>query len=504
MSSCKDCLAWGDHFYTDVCQACHGWAHVYAVDTCRCCQRQMACKAGYCRPCRVQASFNHPSGDKTRIDLSTPTKTGYQLRFADMVRAARLPAKPAPVLTAAPGPRLVRPRPNVEQLTCCTVPRDIRGVRFRGLTLPHPEFTAFVLARAEEFAQIRGWSKVVLRLTKRGLTILTATHEPFEPILATTVEQLTDRKLPAKRVKEVLADLELLHDDRQDVLTKWVGRQLARLPPAIQDEVGQWVALMRDGSTRARPRARQTVLNHVRLAALFLAWVVAERGYTTLREVTHEDCQLWLDGRARDRAWAIGALRSLFTALKARRVIFTNPMRQILFGRNHRSIPAPLAPHRLATAAASAADDPLLRIVLALAAIHAVTAVEIRSVRMEDVDLTSNRITLRGASRPLDAYTRQALVDYLRLRHAKWPRTANPHLLVNLTTANETGPATHTWLTVRLRDLGLTISELRTDRILDEAQATRGDPLHLATLFNMTTSAAVRYTGVVHGRDATS
>lgn len=501
-SSCRICLAWGDHFYTDLCMACAGWGRKYPGETCRCCRQQAACKAGYCRPCRVQASFNHDHRKKTKMDLETPRRTGYQLRFADMVRSAQIPPKPA---QKAPVPALrpIRPRPLGEQLTCCTAKRDIRRVPLHGLELPHPEFTAFVLARAEELGRIRGWTDVVLIRARRALTILTAVHDPFEPILASTVEQLAERKLSPRRAMEVLLDLQLLVDDRPDALTEWIRRNLAGIPDGIRTEVEEWVSLMRKGGQRSLPRAPQTVINKVRLALPFLAWAATGRGYTTLRQATREDCKGWLDTLDHDRQRTIVALRGLFKTLKTSKLIFANPTRYIRCGSMARSIPTPLAPHRLAAAATSAASDPTLRVVLALAAIQAITAAEIQAVLLDYVDLPNDRIVLRGVGRPLDDYTRQALTDYLELRHKKWPRTANPHLLVSKRTAHELGPTTHTWMAARLRAIGITVTELRADRILEEAAATSGDALHLATMFGMSAGAAVRYADAVRQAPST-
>ena len=57
-------------------------------------------------------------------------------------------------------------------------------------------------------------------------------------------------------------------------------------------------------------------------------------------------------------------------------------------------------------------------------------------------------------------------------------------------------------MTKRLRAVGLTTTQLRTDRILDEAAATAGDPLHLTTVFGMSTAAAVRYADAVRETEA--
>ncbi|WP_160159913.1 hypothetical protein [Streptomyces sp. SLBN-31] len=49
----------------------------------------------------------------------------------------------------------------------------------------------------------------------------------------------------------------------------------------------------------------------------------------------------------------------------------------------------------------------------------------------------------------------------------------------------------------------MTTIQLRTDRILHEAVATAGDPLRLATVFGMSTPAAVRYADAVRERSTT-
>lgn len=499
-SSCRCCWAWGDHFYTDICRACTSWNKAYPERRCRCCRRQAACKDGYCRLCRKQASLNHDHRLKTKVNLDTPRRTGHQLFFADLVRSVQLPeADPEPA--AAPRLRPVRLKLRYQQLICCDSTRDLRHVPLVGLEIRHPEYVDFVLARAEAIGQARGWSDMVRIRTQRALTIVAAVHDPWEKVLASTVAQLTARQLPACRVIDVLEDLQLLQDDRPDPLDGWLVGMLAGLPVGIEEETLVWVDHMRHGGQRARPRAAQTVRNKLSAVVPFLRHV--GRDYHTLRQVTREDCKTWLDTVTKDRHRVIVALRALFKTLKAKKVIFADPTRYIRGGKTTGTIPQPLAPHRLAQAAEMAAGDPTLRVVLALTAIHALGAEETRRVQLDDIDLPTERIHLRGIDRPLDPYTRQAINDYLAIRRSTWPRTANPHLLVSKRTAHELGPTTHTWMTKRLRSMGLTTTQLRTDRILDEAAATAGDPLHLATVFGMSTGAAVRYADAVRETSTT-
>jgi integrase len=230
-----------------------------------------------------------------------------------------------------------------------------------------------------------------------------------------------------------------------------------------------WITDMREGSERSFPRADQTVINKVRLAAEFLH--ALDSSYWTLRQVTRDDCKGWIATRSEDRRYAYQALRTMFRVLKARRQIFANPMRNYSLGTPYRPLLEPVAPHRLATAARAADGDPGLRLILALTAIHAMRALHIMSAQTDDVDLASGRIVVGGQQRPLDAYTRDAVTAWLDYRQERWPRRVNPHLVINQPTCHELGPVSHSWAGNRLLTLGLATTAVRTDRILDEAAA---------------------------------
>lgn len=498
VSSCQDCLAWGDHFYTDLCYACYGWRRNFGSPVeCRCCARDLACKDGYCRLCRKQASLNHDARIKRSIDLDTPAVSGHQLFLADLIKRSRRPSpqcrpasKPPPVSQGS-----VRLWPRAEQLAFWKLNRDVSRVRFDELEILDPQFTEFVLARAEALANARGWSPLVQQATRRGLVILTAIHGPFEPIPVTVVKQLVPRKIPVKRVLDVLGDLGLLDEDRPDRLSHLIDKQLVGLPQAIREEALVWVRQMREGTARSRPRARQTVVNNLRRAAPFLQHVGSR--YDTLRQVLPEDCKTWLDAQTRERQHLRVALQALFRTLKAHRLVFIDPTRHLRGGAPPKNAPIPLAPHQLATAADKAADSPALRVMLALAAVHALSAMEVRTVRMDDVDLPARRLSARGTSRPLDAYTFEALSSYIDERRSRWPRSANPHLLLSRVTAHADGPVSHAYIARTLNGVGLTITQLKTDRILDEAIATNGDPLRLSQIFGLSHTRSCHYADAI-------
>jgi integrase len=144
-----------------------------------------------------------------------------------------------------------------------------------------------------------------------------------------------------------------------------------------------------------------------------------------------------------------------------------------------------------------------MRVVLALAAVHALSALEIRTLRLDDIDLPTQRITARGTTRPLDPHTLDALTCYIDERRSRWPRTANPHLLLSPVTAHADGPVSHRFMARHLHELGLTITQLKTDRILDEAIATDGDPLHLSQVFGLSHASSCHYANAIRDQQET-
>ena len=54
-------------------------------------------------------------------------------------------------------------------------------------------------------------------------------------------------------------------------------------------------------------------------------------------------------------------------------------------------------------------------------------------------------------TRPLDQLTTGRMSAWLYARHAGWPATANPHLLINRSTVGGTGPVSRSFIQATLR-----------------------------------------------------
>ena len=143
--------------------------------------------------------------------------------------------------------------------------------------------------------------------------------------------------------------------------------------------------------------------------------------------------------------------------------------------------------------ATQAATTPAARIALALAAVHAARPEAIRTLRLDDVDLGNRRLTIGSVTRPLDELTHRLLIDWLEYRRTLWPNTANPHLIINKQTASTTRAISDNALTAPFRRRTATLEALRVDRQLDEALTHGPDPLHLAVVFGLDETTAIRY-----------
>lgn len=123
---------------------------------------------------------------------------------------------------------------------------------------------------------------------------------------------------------------------------------------------------------------------------------------------------------------------------------------------------------------------------------HALTSEELQT--MLTTDLRDGRLFLQDRTVLLANEVRTRLEKYRGYRTNRWPRTANPHLFISQTTACGIGRFSHVWIN---DTLGMPARRLREDRLLNEAEATGGDPRRICDLFGLSVGAALRYTSTV-------
>jgi len=472
-----------------------------------------------CRACRSFRDGNRDERECTGCGLVLRVKNGYcRLCWVQLSggRAWEGTAPPAVAALAAAGVKISchqlffdRMAPRTGAWTAEAVPRRPRRALPSeaawiqpGLPSPHarpdrrppagPSLAA-ALRIADRLAETRGWSGEIRRRVRQGLAVTLDGHQEGEDAAwSRALPSLRARHLPSGHVAGVLRQAGLLHDDPRPAFDAWLDRKLDGVAGGIRRDAERWLRTLKDGGPRSRPRRIATVHSH--LAKALPALLDWSARYRHLREVTRDDIQDHVRGLHGSRRHnTLVALRSLFGFCLSAGLIFRNPARGIKVGRRPSgTVLQPLGQGGIDDAVA-AATSPAARLIVALAGVHAARSSTICAMLLSDSDPGSRRLLPAGRPRPLDNLTACLLRAWLEDRRARWPGTANPHLLINAQTALGTGPASRTWVNTALRGHTATIEALRVDRQLEEALATGADPLHLAVTFGLDPGTAVRY-----------
>jgi hypothetical protein len=456
---------------------------------CTGCRRVLRVKNGYCRLCWVQLSGGRAWEGTAPPAVAALAAAGVEVSHHQLFSGRMAPRTGTGPAQAAPR----RPRRALSSGAAWIQP---------GLPSPHvrpgrrppasPSLAAAVRI-ADRLAETRGWSGEIRRRVRQGLAITLDGHLEGQDIAwSRALPALRARRLPCGHVAGVLRQAGLLHDDRRPAFDAWLDRKLDGVTAGIRRDAERWLRTLKDGGPRSRPRTIATVHSHLGKALpALLDWPAR---YHHLREVTRDDIQDHVRGlHGPQRHNALVALRSLFGSCLSAGVIFRNPARGIKVGRRPCATVLQPPGQDDIDDAVTAATSPAARIIVALAGVHAARSSTICALLLRDADPGSGRLLLSGRPRPLDDLTARLLRAWLEARRARWPRTANPHLLINAQTALSTRAASRTRVNTALRGHAATIEALRADRQLEEALATGADPLHLAATFGLDPSTAVRY-----------
>lgn len=386
--------------------------------------------------------------------------------------------------------------------------RDWACVTVGGLDqLPALTPAAGVLLEAfAQHARERGWTAASRNTGTRTLRILLAWVGADAPIHEADIRALAGRRsTTVRRVLQFLASSNMVIPDparHGDAAERAVEQRIAAMPDGLAAEVRRWVQVLRGQGRRPHPQFPFTTIRSYlnSLRPVLASW--AGR-VTSLREITSQDIQAALDAQQPVTARnLLSALHSLFRALKQEKVIFRDPTRGISLPALRR-LPAPIPSDRL-RGLIDRAPSPMARLVIALIAIHGLGKQETTRLLAADLDLAAGRLAVRRDGRRhhtvyLDDLTHALAAQWMRERRRRWPRTANPHLLITRVTASDENqpPVAHTVTEAIFTPLGLSPGKLRRDRILDEARHT-ADPVHLMTVFGISAKTAMTYIQAAH------
>jgi integrase len=485
------------------CPACAVFWHRHPGEQrCAGCGLVLPVKNGYCRLCWCQAAAEAkaagglPRGAISALGMHPAGLAHHQLFFHSMKLRRPGPrdrgpghrggqAKPPPAPAS-------RPSTGQVQLRLFEAGRDLTRFDERRDANPANPWLIWALFLAYRLGEARGWSPRVRFGVPRGLIIALSQHAEGDTVRHSEIfPALRALDIPVGKVAEVLSEMGVFTDDRRPSFESWLDRKLTGLAPGIRCGTESWLRALRDGGPRARPRDQATAWNYLNvILPVLLDWSARHHH---LREITRDDVATCLGAlHGSRRLNTLVALRSLFAYGKKTGLIFRDPASRIKAGHREHQLIQPLQPEQIrqVIAAATRPADPLI---IALAAIHAARPAAIRALQLHDIDLGNRRLTIAGHTRPLDELTRQAILGWLDYRRTRWPGTANPHLLINQRTALETGSSSGHWIKAAFRGLDATLERLRVDRQLEEALTHGADPLHLATMFGLDPTTAIRY-----------
>ncbi|MGW1411742.1 hypothetical protein [Streptomyces sp. NPDC002403] len=187
------------------------------------------------------------------------------------------------------------------------------------------------------------------------------------------------------RIAEVLDRLGLFTDDRAPAVDRWLERKLDGMPPGIHRAVEAWIRTLLDGGPRSEPRSRHTAWAYLgEIQPVLLEW---SSRYDHLREVTREDIIAVRNAvTGKQSASRIVALRSPLRHAKNNGQIFRNPTIRMRVPRQTGGVLQALVQADIDEAIATA-STPDIRLIVALAAVHAARPKMIRTMQLDDVDL---------------------------------------------------------------------------------------------------------------------
>lgn len=493
VGSCRGCLAWGvTRVYEWRCWSCRWWKTHYPIGDCVYCGRSTRVgEMGACRMCLSQGKMVQKQTGFA-LHLEDANRWGQQLFFANMVLRRRRDARANPIARKV-RPKQYKYRPQASrQLALFDLPHDPEIVRQRALAADS-ELIRYCARVVRDHAGRHGWSKRQTNDVIRSLRIIQVLQDaPAAKIYATDVLALSQYGGNASSTLEVLAEAGLLIDDRISHIERYFAGKTAEMPEPMKEQLEVWLQVMLEGSgksPRRRPREPQTVRIHILgITPILQQW--AADGHQSLAEITKAQILDALPESGSRRNFAEYGLRSLFTILKGRKLIFTNPMRGIPVTPVNATVPLPLDTDAVRQALNS--TDPATALAVAMVAFHALTAKQVQDLKLTDI--VDGRLAVDGRDIPLAGPVVVRLTAWLDHRSVRWPGSINPHLFVGIRNAPRLGPVGRQfpWSNVNLRP-----QALREDRILQEIHANGSDIRQVCDLFGISFSAAMRYTDTV-------
>jgi integrase len=253
-------------------------------------------------------------------------------------------------------------------------------------------------------------------------------------------------------------------------------RRIAGVPDVLRAEVAPFGEHLVRCQERARrtgthPRSNVTIEATLGILRTFAVFLVEERHKMAWAAVQVGDVEAFLRLQPANRARRLGALRQYFRWARQQKIVLVDPAKDLPSPRRRAFRGQTLTPSEQRRAFQRWTSDdgvhPHESFVGIMALLHAASILELRMLRVDDVDERSHTIRLgrRPHPVPLDPASQEALRRCLAHRDALG--TTNPHVIVTKATKTRSTPASSPYMTHVLDPAGVRPKTLRSTRIVD-------------------------------------
>ncbi|MFB4276872.1 tyrosine-type recombinase/integrase [Nonomuraea sp. MTCD27] len=253
----------------------------------------------------------------------------------------------------------------------------------------------------------------------------------------------------------------------------------------------------RERALRADTRPRTDVTIEAALATIrdlgqFLA---AERGKLDWAVVDVHDVEAFLAILPKARKRRLTVLRQFFAFARRRRIVLVNPTTGLTAKQPSGFIGQTLGldQQRALFRRWTSSDDahPHEALLGILGLIHGLSSLEVRNLKIDDVDHAYRAIHVAGRPRPIPLDPASSDVVQRCLGHRRTQATANPHLMVTRGTKAGTRSASGAYVSHVLDPCGVPPRILRSTRLVDLVNTL--DPKVVAAAFGMTAESVMIY-----------
>jgi site-specific recombinase XerD len=253
-------------------------------------------------------------------------------------------------------------------------------------------------------------------------------------------------------------------------------RRIDETPEPLRPALARFADTLVAGQQRARqartrPRTDLTVVEDLAIVRDLARFLIAERANTDWASTAAGDIEAFLAERPLSRARRLSTLRLFFRWAKANRVVLVDPTKDISNNRHRapRSTILTITEQRRLFRRWTTDPDahPHECLVGLLALLHAASSLELRRLKVSDVNVEQRTIRLSSRRHPvpLDPATWAALQRCLD--HRQQLATHNPQVIVTHITRTRTIPASDQYLWRIFAPSGITTRPLRATRLVD-------------------------------------